>query len=157
MPKNSGFTLIELLVVLTILVLMIAGAIASFDFQGHKMKANNFGLMSILGSTYSDIGSYVYTYGSAPSVADCRKDNMCNNIFKTWPPHPADSKQVIYGRDESDIKIFCFAGMAEPFNANKYIVVSNREHYPNLDMCNLTNGETGFKSDCLVDSCVSYP
>jgi len=157
MPKNSGFTLIELLIVLVILVLLITGALASFNFQGQKEKATNFGLQSILGSTYSDLGSYVYAYGNAPSVAECTKTTYCKGIFKAWPKHPGVNKEIFYGRVTTNPKEFCFAGEAEQYGNNKYIVVSNIENYPNLNKCNLTNGESGFKTDCLVNSCVSYP
>ncbi|MDA1338415.1 MAG: prepilin-type N-terminal cleavage/methylation domain-containing protein [bacterium] len=157
MSKNSGFTLIELLVALTILVVLIAGSIASFNFQGTNEKSINFGLQSILASSYSDIGSYVYTYNSAPSVAECTKETYCNGIFKAWPKHPAAGREIIYGRVAANIKEFCFAGLAEPKGAEKYIVTSNIESFPNLKMCKLTNGESGFKTDCLVNTCISYP
>jgi prepilin-type N-terminal cleavage/methylation domain-containing protein len=157
MSNNSGFTLIELLVALTILVVLITGAIASFNFQGTNEKSINNGLMSILASTYSDLGSYVYTYNSAPSVVECTKETYCNGIFKAWPKHPAAGREIIYGRVSTNVKEFCFAGLAEPKGAEKYIVTSNIENFPNAKMCKLTNGEAGFKNDCLVDSCTAYP
>ncbi len=157
MSKNSGFTFIELLVVLVILVLLITGAIASFNFQGTNEKSINFGLQSILGSAYSDLGSYVYSYNSAPSVEQCTKETYCNGIFKAWPNHPATGREIIYGRVSTNTTEFCFAGLAEPPGAQKYVVSSNIENFPNAKLCKLTNGEEGFKNDCLVNSCTNFP
>jgi len=144
-------------VVLVLLVLLITGAIAALNFKGTNEKSINFGLQSILGSAYSDLGSYVYTYNSAPSVGDCTKETYCNGIFKAWPQHPAAGREIIYGRVSTNIKEFCFAGLAEPSGANKYIVSSNIENFPNLKLCTLTNGESGFKNDCKVNNCTEYP
>ena len=155
--RRQGFTLIELLIVLVILILLITGAIASFNFQGTNEKSINNGLMSILGSAYSDIGSYVYTYNSAPSVEQCTKATYCNGIFKAWPKHPATGREIIYGRVATNVKEFCFAGLAEPPGAQRYVVSSNIENFPNLKLCKLTNGENGFKNDCLVNACVTFP
>ena len=155
--QRQGFTLVELLIVLVILVLLITGSIASFNFQGTNEKSINFGLQSILGSSYSDLGSYVYTYNSAPSVEQCTKETYCDGIFKAWPKHPAEGRNIIYGRVSTNVKEFCFAGLAEPAGAKRYVVSSNIENFPNLNLCKLTNGESGFKNDCLVNTCVTFP